>query len=152
MKKTISFILLLTFLLTCLCGCGGRRILTADRAEHTTYEGVYITIESVDESSDSPRLNVVWHNESDEYISFGLWYTIEYLDGEEWKSVLHTDFAIPEIACSLEPHSEVQQSYNTKYFNLLSRGSYRIRTEFFVPNLDIGAQSSWAIFEVDYYY
>ncbi|MBR5143431.1 MAG: hypothetical protein IKW53_00110 [Clostridia bacterium] len=153
MKRILSLLLIFSLTVLCFTACGGRHIVGFGKAEmNTTYDGVYITLDEVNQSADSTRLSVTWHNETDEYITFGLGYTIEYLDGEEWKDVQIRDFAIIEIACQLNPHSEGQQSYSTQYFNLSAPGSYRIRTEFYVPEEDVGAQSTYATFEVKYFY
>ncbi len=148
MKKLLSLSLILSLTLLCFTACSRAFSLTDEH--YTDYEGVYITVDSVDDSASFPTLNVVWHNETDEYISFGLWYTIEYLDGEEWKNIQIADYAIPEIACALEAHSADQRSYATKYFNMLRAGTYRIRAEFYVPEQNIGAQMTFALFEVAY--
>ena len=115
---------------------------------HTDYEGVYITIESID--SDSQSLDVVWHNESDSTVSFGMGYSIEYLNGDVWEDVQIVDFAIIEIACILDPASSGHHTYSTEYFNMLRAGTYRIRCEFYPVDSDVGACSTYALFMVKY--
>lgn len=149
MKRLLSTILVLTLTLLCFSGCSAE--INATDEHYTDYEGVYITLDGIDTAADrGPVLKVIWHNETDKYISFGLWYTIEYLDGEEWVNIQIADFSIPEIACTLEAGQTVMQGYSTKYFNMLRPGIYRIRTEFYVPDENIGSQSAWATFEVSY--
>ena len=147
MKKFISVILILAVSLICLSSCAsyGR----GDEV-YTTYGGVYITVDSIETGDSGAVINAVWHNESENYISFGLWYTVEYLDGEEWKNVQITDFAIPEIACTLESGREGEQSYSLKYFNTIRPGTYRLRVEFYIPELELGTQMAYATFEVSY--
>ena len=101
MKVFLKFLVFVMALLRLIGITGTYTILDES---HTDYEGVYITIESIENGKNSHEIKVVWHNETENYISFGLGYTIEYLYGEQWVDVQIDDFAIPEIACSLEPH------------------------------------------------
>lgn len=145
MKRIISMCLILSAVLLCFSGCA-RAICPSDEI-HTDYEGVYISIKEVDESGDFPILVVEWHNESDKTIAFGLGYTIEYLDKEEWKDITVSDFAVIDIACILEPGQSGEQRYSTKYFNMLRLGDYRIRTEFYVQGDEPISGITWAEFE-----
>ena len=145
MKKVLSLILVVVTLALCLTGCS-MSILPSDSI-HTDVEGVYITIDSVDYSGDKPVLKVTWHNESESTIVFGLGYVIEYLDGEEWKNIQISDFAIPEIACMLEPGGVAEQSYTTKYFNMLRTGTYRIKVEFYLQGDEPTSGITFAKFE-----
>lgn len=147
MKKILSISLVLALVLLCFSSCAGYYV---GEEIYTSYDGVYITVDGIDNTADSPVLKVIWHNEGESYVSFGLWYAIEYLDGEEWKNVQITDFAIPEIACTLEGGEEVMQGYSLKYFNTLLPGTYRIKTEFYIPDLELGTQMAYATFEVSY--
>jgi len=131
-KKIISAFLLLSVIFLCFTGC--ERAYAPSLSKFTDYEGVYITIEEIEAEGLSENLKVVWHNETDLNVTFGLWYTVEFYDGAEWKNIQVTDFAIPEIACVLEPHSTVTQNYSTKYFNTLASGDYRIRVEFYISD------------------
>lgn len=148
MRKSLSILLILSVVLLCFSGCAGD--YKAVDGLHTTYEGVYISIDSIESGNGSDKtLQVLWHNETENYISYGLGYKIEYLDSGEWKDVQRTDFAIIEIACTIEGGDLQSQSYSTKYFNTFKKGSYRILVEFYIPELDVGAQSTWAEFIVE---
>ena len=148
MKKIISILLLLSLSMVCLCSC--ERSTRPIDGIYTDYDGVYLTIDSIDESGDYPVLNVTWHNETDQMVTFGLWYVVEYLDGDEWKNIQIADYAIPEIACMLAPGESGSQNYTTKYFNMLREGRYRVRTEFYIPELQVGTKNTWAEFELAY--
>lgn len=149
MKKLISISLILSLVLLCFTACSPEIRITGER--YTDYEGVYITVESTAVAENNSRLlNVTWHNETEDYVTFGLWYTVEYLEGDEWRNIQIVDYAIPEIACHLEANSTGEQKYTTKYFNMLREGTYRIRTEFYVPEKDVGTRSTYATFEVRY--
>lgn len=146
MKKRISVALIPVLVMLCFSGCAMAYETSSDI--HTDYEGVYITIDSVDESGDFPVLNVTWHNETDQTVTFGVGYAIEYLDEGEWKNILIYDFPIPEIACVLCPGETGVYNYTTKYFNMLREGRYRVRTEFYVPELQLGTKTTWAEFDL----
>lgn len=148
MKKLLVFILVLSVVIFSLSGCA--REYEINEEINTSFEGVYITIEGVDQSEKSPILEVVWHNDTDSTVCFGLWYTIEYLDGDEWKNIQIVDFAIPEIACVLGPGESANHTYATKYFNMLREGNYRIRTEFYVQGKEPQSGSTGAGFFVKY--
>lgn len=145
MKKIISIALVLATVLLCFSGCA-MTILPSDEI-HTDGEGVYITIDSIDESGDHPILVVSWHNETESTVCFGLGYAIEYLDGDEWKNIQIVDFAIPEIACVLEPGQSCEKNYTTRYFNMLRCGTYRILTEFYLQSDEPKSGVTFAKFE-----
>ena len=117
---------------------------------HTDYEGVYISIEQIVDFEGGKVVDVVWHNDSDETACFGLGYRVEYLDGEEWVDVQMEDFAVPEIACIVEPGKYGTQSYRLKYFNMLRPGTYRLITEFYIQNSDLGALYTYDCFDIKY--
>ena len=130
MKKILSVILLLSTLF-CLVGCD-RPIETRAYEPITDYDRVYIVVEGVADVGGTQALIVRWINESEYTVGYGLGYDIEYLLGDEWKSVRITDFAIPEIWCMIDPGESGTQQYRTRYFNLLLPGRYRIAVEFYV--------------------
>jgi hypothetical protein len=104
--------------------------VTATSNCYTDYEGIYITIDSVD--NDAKQLAATWHNESDFDATFGYWYTVEYKIGDEWRNVQIVDFAVPEIACTLNSASTSEKIYSLKYFNLWRKGTYRLRSELYL--------------------
>lgn len=144
------FTMFLTFIMSLLNFIGLSGTYTPLDEHYTDYEGVYITIEAIAEFEDSNVVDVVWHNETEETVCFGLGYTIEYLDGDTWVDVQLVDFAVPDIACMVYGGSTGTQSYRLKYFNMLRPGTYRIVTEFYLQDSDLGAQTAYATFGVKY--
>lgn len=146
MKRILSITLIILAVLLCFSGCV--REYEPNDEIHTTCEGVFITVESIDESGKFPILEVVWHNETEKTVTFGLWYTIEYLNGGEWKNIQIADFAVPEIALMIEPDNTARESYTTKHFYMLRKGEYRIRTEFYIQGEEPVSGSTWASFSI----
>lgn len=140
MKKLVSFLLTLSvcFFLT---SCAGKIVLK-DGAYHTDFNGIYITIDSIEGEGREQKLVTTWHNETDYPVTFGLWYVIEYKNGDEWENVQIVDYAIPEIACMLEPSSQSSMSYATEYFSFMRAGTYRLRSECYVQT---GAESNTTV-------
>lgn len=131
MKKVISILLTLTLTILLLTSCAGEISISGSKY-YTDFDGVYITIDAVEGEGNKQKLVTTWHNETEYPVTFGLWYVIEYKDGDEWENVQIVDYAIPEIACMLEPNSEVPMSYATEYFRFMREGTYRLRSECYV--------------------
>ena len=131
-KKTISAILLLTVILLCFSGC--RPVYATSFSHYTDFDGVYITVDEISADEFGETLTVTWHNDTDHIVTYGLDYTVEFYKNGEWGDIQLTDFAIPEIACILSPHSTMTQKYTTKYFNTFAEGDYRIRVGFLIEN------------------
>ena len=130
MKKLISALLAVATLLL-LTSCTGKIEIT-DSAYYTDYDGVYITIDSVEGEENEQQLVTTWHNESDKVVVFGYAYSIEYSKDGEWEEVLKKDFAVIEMACVVEPQDVAVMNYKTEYFNLSREGTYRLIVEFYV--------------------
>lgn len=147
MKKTVSLILALITLLFCLVGCNNSKdIVLTDEDIHTDYEGVYITLSSVDTSGEHKKLNVVWHNETNQEFTFGEDFYIEILENDEWKSVLTEDMIVTSIANLFPAKSTKERTYSTEYFDLSKEGTYRVRCVF-SPG-DGKMYNTWVAFEV----
>lgn len=133
MKKLISTILILAAVLLCFSSC--TPVYAMSHGKYTDYEGVYITIKEFGPLTEG-WLAVEWHNETENEVTFGLGYTIEYYENDQWVNIQISDFAIPEIACVLDPGETVVQKYSTKYFNMIREGDYRIKVDFYVQDGD----------------
>lgn len=130
MKKVTSLVLMLTLVLM-LVGCTGEIVIS--EGEHfTDFDGVYITIDSVEGEGKEQQLVTTWHNESEKVVVFGYAYSIEYSKDGEWEQVLKKDFAVIEMACVVEPQNIAEMNYKTEYFNLSREGTYRLLVEFYV--------------------
>ncbi|MBE6540879.1 MAG: hypothetical protein E7672_00305 [Ruminococcaceae bacterium] len=123
--KKITIILIVFFVL--LTGCARKRIIDTDKI-HTDYVGVYITLESIDDTEDEKGLQVKWYNETGYRVIFGEYYTIEYKDGDEWTETRTADVEFREIGHILKPYSTEEKTYTTEFFDLSKNGTYRLRT------------------------
>lgn len=126
--------------------CGGvitdDLVLNGDDGIHTDFEGVYLTLGSLGETS----ISVTWHNDTDKEAVYGESYSIERLVEGEWVSVLLNDtIAFEAIGIILMPHSESKKAYSTAPFDLSELGRYRLRCEFFPGE---GTCNTWVEFEV----
>ena len=155
MKKYLSafFLLLLltAFLASALSSCYYGRTLSMEGGIYTDNEGVYITIDSFTEGEDGRTVSVTWHNETERTVCFGLGYTVERLEGEEWVKTQVKDFAVPEIACILDPEKTAEQVYKLKYFNLYKQGKYRLYVNYYLQtdeNSDSVMGEAYAEFSV----
>ena len=114
------------------------------------YEGIYITLESISKAEfDQTLFNVVWHNETDEEVTYGEKFTIEYKSGEKWVAV---DLEEEDISTSKYfsfQHQADATRYIAKDLDLSECGLYRFIIPFSVKdgNESISYQA-WAEFNV----
>ena len=131
MKKILTFFLsTICFLMSVVvvaCSEDGNIIIpTGDY--HTEYEGVYITLQSVDVSEDSSKLNVTWHNETDYKVVYTLPYQIEYKNGDEWINIQTADVNYDYTENEIGAKTHKKQEYSTAGFDVSKTGVYRLRT------------------------
>ena len=118
---------------------------------YTDYEGVYITIKSIDKDEGGQNIfNIVWHNETDKEITYGEMYTVEYKVGEEW---MDTDFDeeryFNTIGYSLRKNKTASKSYTSEHLDISKRGTYRFMVPFSVKEGDkYVSYKTWAEFTV----
>ena len=118
---------------------------------YTDYEGVYITIKSIDKDEGGQNIfNIVWHNETDKEITYGEMYTVEYKVGEEW---MDTDFDeeryFNSIGYSLRKNKTASKSYISEHLDISKRGTYRFMVPFSVKEGDkYVSYKTWAEFTV----
>jgi len=118
---------------------------------YTDYEGVYITIKSIDKDEGGQNIfNIVWHNETDKEITYGEMYTVEYKVGEEW---MDTDFDeeryFNTIGYSLKKNKTASKSYTAEHLDISKRGTYRFMVPFSVKEGDkYVSYKTWAEFTV----
>lgn len=151
MKKTLSLVLALITLLSCLVGCNNSKdIVLTDENIHTDYAGVYLTLSSVDSSGEYKKLNAVWHNETTKTVTYGNWFLIEMKDGDNWTEVSSADVSFTEEAYIVEPNKTSEKSYTTKFADISKEGVYRVRTEFYVQESNGASErgTTWIEFEV----
>ena len=118
---------------------------------YTDYEGVYITIKSIDKDEGGRNIfNIVWHNETDKEITYGEMYTVEYKVGEEW---MDTDFDeeryFNTIGYSLKKNKTASKSYTAEHLDISKSGTYRFLVPFSVKEGDkYVSYKAWAEFTV----
>ena len=86
MKNKLFFLLIMLLVTAAIISCAEPEDLKIEGNEKifTDFEGVYLTLESIGETS----ISVTWHNDTDEEITFGEGYFIEILTSTgEWTSV-----------------------------------------------------------------
>ncbi|MBO5701307.1 MAG: hypothetical protein J6S71_02605 [Clostridia bacterium] len=148
MKKILVFLLVA---LLCLPSCAGigddlpeteKAVISGDEEIHTDFDGVYLTLDSVGETS----LSVTWHNDTDLEILFGEGYSVEILlfDGT-WNPVLKDSIAFDAIAMLLPPDGEIEKGYSLKPFDISEKGTYRLLCEFWHGG---NTYNTWVEFDV----
>ena len=111
--------------------------VTPNGVNYTDYEGVYLTVKSIDTSEDGHKVfNLVWHNDTDKEVIFGESYFIERKVGNKWINTASEDLIFTAIGLLLPPSSTVYKSYSTQRFDISESGSYRLRASFSVDKGD----------------
>lgn len=146
MKKTFIFLITVALCLPVFTGCfsepeGGEQTKIPSEGIHTEYEGVYLTLESITDTS----IAVVWHNETVKEILIDEWYSIEIQKDGEWVSVMTEEMIVPAIAIGIMPLAELRKTYSTSHFDLSENGTYRLRCDFNPGN---GTYNTWVEFTV----
>lgn len=86
------------------------------------------------------EINVVWKNDTDKKLTFGDFFSIDKLVGQDWKVIGKKEVAFNDVGNIVSPHSEVKHSYNIRvYSDKLEQGTYRIVTDF----LDVHSPSNY---------
>ena len=144
MKNKLFFLLIMLLVTAAIISCAEPEDLEIEGNEKifTDFEGVYLTLESIGETS----ISVTWHNDTDEEITFGEGYFIEILTSTgEWTSVQKEEMSVPAIALLLMPKGETRKGYSLSFFDLSRVGKYRLRCEFWYGG---NTYSTWVQFDV----
>ena len=144
MKNKLFFLLVMLLVTAAIISCAEPEDLKIEGNEKifTDFEGVYLTLESIGETS----ISVTWHNDTDEEITFGEGYFIEILTSTgEWTSVQKEEMSVPAIALLLMPNGETRKGYSLSSFDLSRVGKYRLRCEFWYGG---NTYSTWVQFDV----
>ena len=144
MKNKLFFLLIMLLVTAAIISCAEPEDLKIEGNEKifTDFEGVYLTLESIGETS----ISVTWHNDTDEEITFGEGYSIEILTSTgEWTSVQKEEMTVPAIALLLMPKGEARKGYSLSFFDLSRVGKYRLRCEFWYGG---NTYSTWVQFDV----
>ena len=114
-------------------------IMLPQEGIYTDYEGVYITIKSIDKDEDGHNaFNIVWHNDTDEEVVFTEGFTIERKTAGEW---IEIDFASAVsdgvgFGHRLKPHNTKGKSYISEHYDLAETGTYRFTALFSIKKDD----------------
>lgn len=144
MKNKLFFLIIMLLATAAIISCAEPEDLKIEGNEKifTDFEGVYLTLESIGETS----ISVTWHNDTDEEITFGEGYFIEILTSTgEWTSVQKEEMTVPAIALLLMPKGETRKGYSLSFFDLSRVGKYRLRCEFWYGG---NTYSTWVQFDV----
>lgn len=124
---------------------------TTPEGAFTEYEGVYITIDSTEDLHHNKLFRVTLHNETNEKITYGNVYYIDYKENGEWKlSAMRENTAFTLPAYTLAPHSSVEREYSSAFYDVKRGGTYRLRIPFSVKeNGEYKNYSAYAVFELE---
>ena len=116
----------------------------------TEYKGVYVTVKSIDTNAGGHTVfNLIWHNETNEKITYGESYSIERKEGNEWVATNSVELYFNTIGILLRPNSTENKSYSTQRFDISQSGTYRLRVTFLVDKGDgYKEYSTWIEFKV----
>ena len=99
----------------------------------TDYEGVYVSIKSIDTNAGGHTVfNLIWHNTTNEEITYGESYIIERKEGNDWVNTASEELYFTTIGLLLRPKSIENKSYSTQRFDISQSGTYRLRVTFLV--------------------
>ena len=129
----VSVLLILATVIS-LCACRDPYIESGEGT--TTYDGVSLTVESIDYSSEHIKLNTKLVNNTLYEVTYGAEYVIErYVDGD-WINSMSADVSFIEIAYVLSPLGTNEKSYSMQFADISRAGHYRIRVNCHVHEND----------------
>lgn len=157
MRRIIAISALLSMLLVTVTGClkpdtdsdgsmPDNRGIRISQGEYDVEAPVFLTIQGVDYSGDSPIIGIIWHNTTRYKISFGERYIIERFENGEWVNAAICDKAFPEIALMLKEHGVYNKSYPTNWVDISKEGTYRLRTSYILHHDDANNYTDESIF------
>ena len=147
MKKILA-ILLAGVLLLGLVGCQESNpklndpsfapLIMTPGAATSSYDGIEIQIDSLNWHKDEKKttLVVAWKNQTKYEVTYGASFTIERLDGDKWVNcAIPDDPTFIAIGYLLPAGKLKNETYNlTDLFDVSSPGTYRFKTDCFVPD------------------
>lgn len=124
-------------------------IIKRNDAVFTDYNGVYITLNSIEETTDNSKIfNVEWHNETSAEITYGEMFYIEYKDGNNWIDTATQEVVFHLIGFLLKADETKEEAYTTQYNDISETGTYRLIVPFSVNGSD-KEYNTWVEFEID---
>ena len=107
-------------------------------AATSSYDGIEIQIDSLNWHKDEKKttLVVAWKNQTKYEVTYGASFTIERLDGDKWVNcAIPDDPTFIAIGYLLPAGKLKNETYNlTDLFDVSSPGTYRFKTDCFVPD------------------
>lgn len=124
-------------------------IIKRNDAVFTDYDGVYITLNSIEKSVYNSKLfNVEWHNETDTEITYGEMFYIEYKDREKWIDTSTKEVVFHLLGFPLSSNSTKSETYKAEYNDISEIGTYRLIVPFSVNGSNKNYKT-WVEFEID---
>ena len=148
MKKIIAF-LLVSALLLGLVGCKGSSpgldddpniapLVAAPGKSTSSYDGIEIQVDSLTWNKEEKKstLVVVWNNRTEYEVTYGASFSIERLDGDKWVSCAIPEDPVFNLMAYLLPAGRITNEYYTltDMFDVSSPGTYRFKTDCYVPD------------------
>ena len=148
MKKIIAF-LLVSALLLGLVGCKGSSpgldddpniapLVAAPGKSTSSYDGIEIQVDSLTWNKEEKKstLVVVWNNRTEYEVTYGASFSIERLDGDKWVSCAIPEDPVFNLMAYLLPAGRITNEYYTltDVFDVSSPGTYRFKTDCYVPD------------------
>lgn len=130
MKKIfISTILSLTLIL--LSGCGSKIGVESPYGSNVNQlEGVSIELNKESYMTEGDVFELTTTNQSEEEVTYGVAYTIEYLNDDTWHIVEpNEEISFILIAQILGPGEEALETISMEYYEPLKSGQYRLIRE-----------------------
>lgn len=126
MKKQFWVCLILlcvTVLVVCLIRKPDQKINVNGTSE---LSGVSMLVTQQTYKPDTTKITVVWKNDSDKTYLFGVPFTLEKKENENWEKI-GGDVLFPLAGIKLKPNTIREHTYNISlYTNKMDKGTYRI--------------------------
>lgn len=125
-----------------------KNVIERNDAVFTDFDGVYITLNSIEKTEDYLTFNVEWHNETEVEITYGEMFYIEYKDGNKWVDTATQEVVFHLIGYLLKPDEVKQEVYKAEYNDISETGTYRLVVPFSV-NGSTEEYKTWVEFELN---
>ncbi len=155
-KKPAFWVILVTIILSVVVAVcfltnplTHKNIIERNDAVFTDFNGVYITLNSIEETTDNSKIfNVEWHNETSAEITYGEMFYIEYKDENKWVDTSTQEVVFHLIGFLLKPDETKEETYKAQYNDISETGTYRLVVPFSVSG-STEEYKTWVEFELD---
>lgn len=126
MSNTIKGMSAVLFTSAALSACGASKEASPFE-EVNTLDGVEITLDQETYAEEGETFILTVSNESEEEISYGVAFTVEVEEDDEWYIVEpEEEMAFILIAHMLGPGEEAEEELNMEYYEPFEEGRYRV--------------------------